>query len=198
MRKRNSYRVCRCTPDKGVVKIDSRYLQHIVNYRIHSIRSAQNSRQKYHLGLHLGELCATSGHLWWAIKVWQFTLKQMCLKDYNDWISVPVNPDYVRIDHMLSEPESQNLGRRIDDLWRRIGHPECAVMERYARSEYDYFWAEKYDYDCMEIDDWLDDIKASLQQQETEALFRDGQGFCASYNCLSWKLRQRTLMSLPS
>ena len=118
MRKRYSYRVCRCTPNEGVVQLETRLLRHIVNYRIRSIRCAQNSRMKYHFGLHLGQLCATSGHPWWAIKVWQFTLRLMCWKDYDEWIYVPVNPDYVRIDSVLSEPESMDLGRRIVLLGR--------------------------------------------------------------------------------
>lgn len=176
MRKRNFYRVCRCTPDKGVVRLDTQLLRHIVNYRIRSIRCAQNSRVKYHYGLHLGQLCVTTGHLWWAIKVWQFTLKLMCWKDYDDWICVPVNPKYVRIDCVLSEPESMDLGRRIDALWKEMGHPECAVMERYAQSEYDFFWAEKYDYYRMEDEEFLAEIETYQKQEETDALFREGQG----------------------
>lgn len=155
MRKRYSYCVCRCTPDKGVVQLETRLLRHIVNYRIHSIRCARDSRVMYRLGLHLGQLCASSGHLWWAIKVWQYTLRLMCWKDYDDWICVPVNPDYIRIDSVLSEPESLDLGRRIDTLWQQLGHPECAVMQRYARSEYDYFWLEKYDYYRSEDEDFV-------------------------------------------
>ena len=93
MRKRYSYRVCRCTPNEGVVQLETRLLRHIVNYRIRSIRCAQNSRMKYHFGLHLGQLCATSGH------------------------------------------------------------PECAVMERYAQGAYDFFWLEKYDYSRVEDED---------------------------------------------
>lgn len=80
-------------------------------------------------------------------------LRLMCCKDYDDWISIPVNPDYVRIDSVLSESESLDLGRRIDTLWQQLGHPECATMQRYARSEYDYFWAEKYDYYRFEDED---------------------------------------------
>lgn len=59
-------------------------------------------------------------------------LRLMCCKDYDDWISIPVNPDYVRIDSVLSESESLDLGRRIDALWQQLGHPECATMQRYA------------------------------------------------------------------
>ena len=109
----------------------------------------------YRFGLHLGQLCASSGHPWWAVKVWQYTLRLMCWKDYNDWISVPVNPDYIRIDSVLSEPESLDLGRRIDTLGQQLGHPECAVMQRYARSEYDFFWLEKYDYYRSEDEDFV-------------------------------------------
>ena len=109
----------------------------------------------YRFGLHLGQLCASSGHLWWAIKVWQYTLRLMCWKDYDDWICVPVNPDYIRIDSVLSEPESLDLGRRIDNLWQQLGHPECAIMQRYARSEYDFFWLEKYDYYRSEDEDFV-------------------------------------------
>lgn len=176
MRKIKFYRVCRCTPEKGVVQLDTQLLSHIVNYRIHSICCAQNNRVKYHYGLLLGELCAQTGHPWWAIKVWQFTLRLMCWKDYDDWICVPVNPNYVRIDSVLSEPESLALGQRIDALWREMGHPECAVMERYARSEYNYFWAEKYDFCRVELDDFVAEMEAIEQQQATDALFLEGQG----------------------
>ena len=87
-----------------------------------------------------------------------------------------MNPKYVNIDSVLSEPESLDLGRRIDALWREMGHPECAVMERYARREYDYFWAEKYGYYRVEDEDFEAEIEAYERQQATDALFREGQG----------------------
>jgi hypothetical protein len=49
-------------------------------------------------------------------------------------------------------------------------------MERHAQSEYDFFWAEKYDYCRVEEEDFLAELMAIEKQRKTDALFREGQG----------------------
>ena len=63
------------------------------------------------------------------------------------------------------------LGRRIDDTWRRLGYPELAVMEAYARSDYDWFWMEKFDYDPSEYLRFEADIAAYEADKATNELF---------------------------
>ena len=176
MRKRSFYRVCRCTPDEGVVQLDTHLLHQMVNRSIHAICCAEHCRWKYQRGLLLGNLCLGTGHPYWAIKVWRFVLKLICRTDYDEWIDVPINPESVDIHNVLSETDCLSLGRRIDDLWRAIGHPECADMEAYAQKHYGWFWAEKYDFCQMEFDELIADLEAAEQQEKTETLFREGQG----------------------
>lgn len=171
MRKRSFYRVCRCTPTEGITHIETRWLCRMIDAQVHALRCAESCRWKYQRGLLLGDLCASSGHPWWAIKVWRFTQSLIFQKDYNDWIWEHVNPAWVRLTYVLCEEETAMLGRRIDDTWRHLGHPELAVMEAYARSDYDWFWMEKFDYDPSEYLRFEADIAAYEADKATNELF---------------------------
>lgn len=171
MRKRSNDRVCRCTPYHGITYLEARLLHDMINTQIHALCCAQSCRWKYQRGLLLGDLCAATGHPWWAMKVWCLTLALICEKDYADWIDVWINPDIVSTDYVLSETECLILGRRIDDKWRELGHPEKVGMERVAQDHYDWFWYEKYDYDRSWESQFNAEVKDYEQRQATEALF---------------------------
>ena len=177
MRKRFHDRVCRCTPKGCMVYINARLLHDLVNAEIHALRCAEKSSRKGALALRLGDLCADARHPWWAIKVWQLGCRLVESQDYDDWIGVWFNTDWVRLSHVVSEGLCLMLGRRIDDQWRALSHPEMADYEAAVQCSYDWLWYEKYDYWRSDIDaEWDSILSAYESQQQTEAIFNDGLG----------------------
>ena len=104
MRKRlKHFHVCSCSPERGVTYLDARLLKDIVNRGIHPIRCASTCGHKALRGLLLGDLCAETNHLGWALRIWKFTLKQIHEKDYDDWIDVHwFNTKYVSFQDVIS------------------------------------------------------------------------------------------------
>ena len=149
-RKRIPYRVCSSTPTGVVTHLEARLLRQMVNREIHPIRCAESCRRKRQKAQRLGDLCAETGHFLWAMKVWYLGLRAICHKDYDDWILVHFNTDVVTLSDVISEEDATILGRRIDTLWRHLGHPEQAYYARIAAAEYDFLYLEKYDYDRNE------------------------------------------------
>jgi hypothetical protein len=49
-------------------------------------------------------------------------------------------------------------------------------MEEVATVRYDNFWYEKYDYDRNESYEFEEVVREYEERQETDALFREGQG----------------------
>ena len=185
MRRRIPYRVCSCMPDGVVKHLEARLLVRLVNREIHPIRCAQSCKVKYLKGMRIGDLCAETGHFFWARKIWLFTESLIENKDYDDWRYVWFNTERVRLTDVISETECELLARRRSDLWRALGHPEEAWWdEKYERiasetfgTYYYYLWAEKYDHDPAglqaEFNEMLDEYEAEM---ETERIFREGQG----------------------
>lgn len=147
MRKHVSYRLCSCTPEKGVVQISARILVKFVNREIHRIKCMENLRRKARRGLILGDICANTGHAWWAIKVWHYTSILIQERDYNDWRHADWNDRWYQLESMVSEDEARELGRRADDVWRALGHEEMCRYEEEAKDNYDFLWLEKWDID---------------------------------------------------
>lgn len=181
MRKRfNHCCVCTCSPERGVAFMDVEMLKGIVNRGIHAIRCASTCAHKAHRGLLLGDLCAEAHHPLWALKIWKFTLRQIHIKDYNDWIDVWFHTEYVRLQDVISEGICEVIGRRIDDMERRVG-----LSDAKGRNSWEY-WAgegwynglrfEKYDYSWEDMrEDFIQERDRVVQQQETERIFREGQ-----------------------
>lgn len=169
----------------GVVKhLEARLLKDMVNRAIHPIRCAESCRQKYQKGMYTGDLCAETGHFWWALKVWRLTAGLIEEKDYNDWIDVWFNTKRVSLRDVISETECELLSRRCSDLWRALGFPEYAWWdERWERissqtfgSYYTDLWMEKFDYDPLACTiEWDDDMNELEKRLETEQLFNDAQ-----------------------
>lgn len=184
MRKRFFHcRLCSCSPEKGVIYLDARMLQDIVNRGIHSIRCASTCAHKAHRGLYLGKLCAEAHHPWWALKIWKFTLDQIHAKDWDDWLYVTFNPEYVRLQDVISDGICEIIGRHIDDLER-----QCGLSDAHGRDSweylagdgwYDYFRSEKYHYG-IDWEEWRDEIMSwrseLLANQQAARIFREGQG----------------------
>lgn len=171
--------VCSCSPRKGIVYMDVKLLKDIVNHGVHSIRCASTCAHKAHRGILLGDLCAEAHHPMWALKIWKFTLEQIHMKDYNDWIDVWFNTKYVRLQDVISEGNCEIIGRRIDDLERRYG-----LSDAYGRDSWEYragegwyngFRYEKYDYNWEELrEEYIEMRDKAIEWQERERIFREG------------------------
>lgn len=184
MRRRIPYRVCRCMPNGVVTHLEARLLKDIVNMAIHPIRCAECCKWKFMRGSRIGDLCAETGHFWWALKIWQLTETLIMNKDEEDWQDVWFDGDRVSLRDVVSETECELLSRRCSDLWRALGHPEYAwwderrecIASNTFGSYYTFLWIEKYDYDPVELTvEWETEMRACQEWQETERLFREGQ-----------------------
>ena len=174
MRRRIPYRVCRCTPDGCMTHLEARLLRQLVNREIHPLRCAESCRRKRQKAMRLGDLCAETGHFLWAMRVWSLGISLICDKDYDDWRYVWFNTRVVSLGDVTSEEDAKILGRRVDNLWRALGHPEMKGAEAWAEAEYDWLWLEKYDYDRNEWDDH-DMLAEARKRLAAEAVFREGQ-----------------------
>lgn len=128
----------------------------------------------------LGNLCAEAGHLMWALKVWKFTLSQIHAKDYNDWIDVSFHTEYVRLRDVISDGACEILGRRIDDVERRVGlsdaHGRDSWEYRAGDGWYDMMWYEMYDYDWEDTREYyIEMFRETYDRQQREQLFLDAQ-----------------------
>ena len=177
-------------PNGIVTHLEARLLQELVNREIHPIRCAESCKRKFMKGMRLGDLCAETGHFWWALKVWRFTAYLIEMKDYEDWRHVWFDNIRVSLRDVISETECELLVRRCSDLWRALGFPEYAWWDKYwdeitqdtFGTYYTYLWLELYDYDPVEFAvEWMEYTKAYRKQQEAEQLFQEGQsGFMPS------------------
>lgn len=184
-RRRIPYRVCSCLPNGVVTHLEARLLKDLVNREIHPIRCAESCKRKFQKGMYIGDLCAETGHFWWARKVWLLTAGLIEDKDYNDWRYVCFDNNRVRLRDVISETECELLDRRCSDLWRALGHPEYAwwdkrveyLSSRYFGTCYYYLFADKYDgyYDEL-IGEFEEKMEYYRAEQTTQQTFRDAQG----------------------
>ena len=182
MRKRlKHFHVCSCSPEMGVTYLDARLLKDIVNRGIHPIRCASTCGHKALRGMLLGDLCAETNHLGWALRIWKFTLKQIHEKDYDDWIDVHwFNTKYVSFQDVISDGWCEIIGRRMDEAERKLGISDARGRDsweyRAGDGWYNSFFAEKFDCNW---DEWREEYLAMrnelLARQNTERIFRDGQ-----------------------
>lgn len=182
MRRRIPYRVCQCMPSGVVTHLEARLLKDLVNHEIHPIRCAESCKRKFMKGSRLGDLCAETGHFWWALKVWRFTANLIENKDYDDWCDVWFNTDRVRLRDVISETECELLIRRCSDLWRALGFPEYAWWDEkkeyfasnYFGTYYYYLYAEKYDgYYEYSFEEFEAEMEECRKNWELDLFFRE-------------------------
>jgi len=172
--------VCRSTPDRGVVHLEARLLRNIVEKGVRIIRSASSCACKAQKAITLGDLCTEAGHPMWAMKVWKFTLGEIHEKDWNDWIDVTFRPEYVRLGDVISDGNCEVIGRRIDDVERRLGLSDARGRDsweyRAGDGWYDMLRFEKYDYDWpSEREDFIRERDEAIEAWQREQLFREAQ-----------------------
>ena len=185
VRPRIPYRVCSCMPNGVMTHLEARLLKEIVNREIHPIRCAESCKRKFLKGMRLGDLCAETGHFWWAKKVWRLTARLIEDKDYDDWRYVWFDNVHVCLNDVISETECELLERRCSDLWRALGHPEYAwwderteyLSTQYFGTYYYYLFADKFSMYYEEpIGAWEEELVQAKAEQENRQLFRDALG----------------------
>ena len=184
MRRRIPYRVCSCMPNGVVTHLEARLLKDLVNREIHPIRCAESCKRKFQKGSRIGDLCAETGHFWWAMKVWELTERLIANKDWDDWRYVWFDNNRVRLRDVISETECELLSKRRSDLWRALGFPEyawwTAEWEHIASdtfgSYYTDLWLDKFDFDPVSwTEEWESTMREIRDDQKTKVLFRESQ-----------------------
>jgi hypothetical protein len=169
-------------PNGVVTHLEARLLKDLVNHEIHPIRCAESCKRKFMKGSRLGDLCAETGHFWWALKVWRFTANLIENKDYDDWYDVWFNTARVRLRDVVSETECELLIRRCSDLWRALGFPEYAWWDEkkeyfasnYFGTYYYYLYAEKYDgYYEYSFEEFEAEMEECRKKWELDLFFRE-------------------------
>ena len=174
-------------PNGVVTHLEARILKDLVNREIHPIRCAESCKRKFQKGSRIGDLCAETGHFWWAMKVWRLTERLIADKDWDDWRYVCFDNNRVRLRDVVSETECELLSKRRSDLWRALGFPEYAWWttdrERLASdtfgSYYTDLWLDKFDFDPASwTEEWESEVREIRNEHNTEALFREGLEDC--------------------
>lgn len=146
MRKRMFRPVCRCTAQGSLRDMESRQLEQLLDGGMRKLyRLARQGRVKQmaRWALALGDLCEKSGHVARAIDIWSEALSLSACIDY-DWVDTPVNPAYYSFQELVAWQEAMDLGQRIDQAYRSLGHREEARWEVKAKHEYIGMWWDKY------------------------------------------------------
>ena len=175
MKKRQKCPVCRCMPEQGVKHLEVKVLRQLLNREIHPIRCAWSLRRKAQKARILGDLCAGANHPEMAIKIW-VTVEEMIINEDDRWLDEERVFDIrlYTLDSLMAEEEALDLGRQADELYRKLGHPEWAGYEDYARAH--YYWTKYYrKQDCY---DWLKENRAylssALERKNAEDTFNEG------------------------
>lgn len=142
-RKKNFVRVCSSTPKGDVRTTDTQVLKQLISEQQAAIAREPNTRKMAQRALELGDLCLSSGCPMKAIQVWRDAALRLGERDCF-WVDEPINPDFVRFDDLVSAKEARTLGRRIDRVWRLLGHPEMATWSRGMKKYYEDLWLDKY------------------------------------------------------
>jgi len=152
-------KVCACTSEGNVVYIDTKLLYEVVKKAGQVIVSTKKTGVMVNRALLLGDICETSGHYWLAMQIWRKTMYKVVDQDWKDWCYVYPNPMYFRLEHVTNRFGAMRLGRKMDELWKKLKHPEMADNEYYADDSYNELWMENYfesecDSDDTIPDDW--------------------------------------------
>ena len=168
-------------PNGTVTQMEARLLKELVNREIHPIRCASSCGRKAQKGLMLGDLCAETRHLMWALKIWKFTLHQIHAKDYDDWIDVWFNTERVRLKDVISDGICEIIGRRIDEVERSLKLSDAQGRDSWAYwagdGWYDGLFYEKYDSDWDSMRDYFVALRdEAVERQHVERFFHEVQG----------------------
>jgi hypothetical protein len=160
--------------------MEARTLRAIVEKGVRPIKCAASCAYKAQKGLTLGDLCAEAGHLMWALKVWKYTIGEIHAKDYDDWIDVYFHTEYVRFRDVISDGVCEVIGRRIDDVERRLGLSNAKGRNSWeywaGDGWYDRMWFEKYDSDWdSEREDFIRQRDEAVECRQREQLFQEAQ-----------------------
>ncbi len=143
--------MCSCTPVGGILYMDAIELNRFINESTLELAKEPNTRTVGSRALELGILCEQKGWNLRALGIWEKFLQQIYNYDsYWGMEEVPLPSPSVRIADLMAKDEARTLGKRIDRLWKRIGHPELADAHRRVDRYYWDIWLSRY-YDACPI-----------------------------------------------
>ena len=150
MKRRKVNCVCRCTPNVGIEALDPRMLHELYDQRLHQLLRETDPQHIARIGLHTGDLMLRSGHPLLALTTWQHALSHLlCTDEDRQWDYAHsyrpfYAPHHVPWSERICDTEALRLARRIDDLYRQLGHPEWSTARRTVRSRYNGCFEELY------------------------------------------------------
>ncbi len=137
------YCVCRCTPTKGIVNIDTKLLLEMLARDLHAMRCTSNRRLKARKALHLGDLCANSGYPRMALRIYEEAIST-CLQSDIDNLDISCSGQWWH--QSLMKDEALLLSSHKDALWQRLFPNEqhrSSLPE--VRRFYKALWLEKFE-----------------------------------------------------
>lgn len=143
--------MCSCTPVGGIIYMDAIVLNQLLNESVHSLEAEPNTRKVGKRALELGILCEQKGWNIRALGIWEKFLQQ--IRNYDSswgFEEFPLPYPNARISDLMAEDEAKTLSKRIDRLWKRIGHPELADAKKRVDIYYWEIWFHRY-YDACPI-----------------------------------------------
>ncbi|MBQ9179081.1 MAG: hypothetical protein IJ140_08905 [Prevotella sp.] len=173
MRKITSHRVCRCTPENGIVQLETHVLNSMLPRELHVVECTKDLRRKALKAYHLAMLCSQTGRPLRAIRLLLATMQEISDADYERYIYVYPNRQYYTLQDLVAEGAALMLGRLTDSIMTSLGHADEALYERYIAEEYDSFWYEKYGF-------WRSssgEEAADCDRDSSEQIFADAQTY---------------------
>ena len=142
-KRRRIHCVCSCTHRGRICFVDAIVLNQMVKDGEREIQHESNTRKAGRMALELGILCEKKGWHLRAIDIWKKGIGQLAYHDQVwGWRRLPSTHD--RIGQFIAEEEALELGRRIDAVWKEIGHEELAEALRQATEIYWDIWLSRY------------------------------------------------------
>lgn len=173
MRKTTTHRVCRCTPENGIVQLETLTLNSLLPRELHVVNCTKDLRRKALKAYRLATLCNGTGRQLRAIRLLLATMQEISDADYERYIYVYPNRQYYTLQDLVAEDAALMLGRLTDSIMTSLGHADEAMYERYVAEEYDSLWYEKYGF-------WRsngDDECADCDHDSSEQIFADAQTY---------------------
>lgn len=158
-KRRRIHCVCSCTRRGRICFIDAIVLNQMVKEGELEIQNQLNTRKAGRMALELGTLCEKKGWHIRAIEVWKKGIEQLTYYDQVwEWRRLPSTHD--SISHFMAEYEALELGRRIDKVWKKIGHKELAEAQKQVTKLYWSIWLWR-NIDSVTID-FIEEMEAYL------------------------------------
>lgn len=131
--------------------MDAIELNRLINESTLELENESNTRIVGRQALELGVMCEQKGWYVRALLLWEKFLQQ--IRNYDScwgFEEFPLPYPNASISNLMAEDEATTLSKRIDRLWKRVGHPELADAKKRVGIYYWDIWLHRY-YDACDM-----------------------------------------------